>query len=122
MKKSILTFLFFLFFSLPNGFGQTSVQKNPNSTLNLAVSKQREITNDEIIYRVEPDNQTLSAHENKKLKWKTNIIEVCGKPEVGKAEIRIIKLNGEKIQVIFGKHNFAEVQIETGKTKFLGAD
>lgn len=82
----------------------------------------RGIKNNGIIYYIENDLQTLSAYENNKLKWKTNIIAVCGKPKVGASEIRGLKLKSGKILVVFGKHSFAEVDITNGKIQYLGAD
>lgn len=52
----------------------------------------RGIVSGKVIYYVEKDLQTVLAYENGKLKWKTNVISVCGKPSAGKAEIRIMKL------------------------------
>ncbi|WP_175453167.1 hypothetical protein [Flavobacterium noncentrifugens] len=122
MRK--IAFLILSIFTISSSIAQiNSSTKSKNQTeLNLTLSDDREILNDGIIYRIEKDNQTLSAHKNGKQMWKTNIIKVCGKPDVGNAQIRYIKLNKEKINVIFGKHSFVEVDIKTGKTKFLGAD
>jgi hypothetical protein len=90
--------------------------------LNLAFSNFRGIEDKETVYFIENDNQTLSAYKNGKLKWKTNIIKVCGKPKVGEPKVRYIKLNEKVIQVIFGKHSMAEVDMQSGKTKLIGTD
>ena len=52
----------------------------------------RGIESGKVFFYVEKDLQTVLAYENGKLKWKTNVISVCGKPSTGKAEIRIMKL------------------------------
>ena len=44
------------------------------------------------------------------------------KTKVGKSEIQFIKVRENKTFVVFGKHNFAEINISNGKTKYLGAD
>jgi hypothetical protein len=82
----------------------------------------RGIKNNNTVYYIEKDFQTLSAYENEKLKWQTNIISVCGKPSAGKSEIRVVKPEIDKLLIVFGKHSFAEVDIKNGKTKYLGAD
>ena len=64
----------------------------------------------------------MSAYANGKLKWQTNIISVCGKPSVGKPEIRVIKPKADKLLIVFGKHSFAQVDIKNGKAEYLGAD
>ena len=75
-----------------------------------------------IIYYVEKDNRTLTAYKNDKIIWQTDIISVCGKPLVGSPEIRYIKLERNIISVTFGKHSYANVDINNGKTTFGAAD
>jgi hypothetical protein len=122
--KNILKILFFIVFT-QTSFAQ-KINKNLISKkldLNLSLEpKMRGIESDNVIYYIEKDMQTLSAYINGKLKWKTNIISVCGKPGVGKSEIRVIKLRVDKLSVVFGKHSFAEVDINTGKTEYIGSD
>ena len=91
--------------------------------LNFAFTDKRGIKADNgVIYFVEKDGQTLTAYENNETKWTVNIIKVCREPAVGKPEIRYIKLTGDEIDVVFGIHDFASVNIQDGKTKYLGAD
>ena len=71
---------------------------------------------------VEEDKKTLTAYENNKIKWQINIIEACGDPGVGAPEIRHLKINADKIEVTFGKHTFASVNIKDGKTRCVGSD
>jgi hypothetical protein len=84
--------------------------------------KMRGIEVNNVTYYIEKDMQTVSAYENGKIKWQTNIISVCGKPGVGKPEVRCLKIKGKILQVVFGKHSFANVNINNGKTKFIGSD
>jgi hypothetical protein len=125
MKKKYLYFTF-LFLTLSLSFAQKKLYDEKKVTktteLNLAFSNYRGIENKAIIFFIENDNQTLSAYENGKLKWKTNVIKVCGKPKVGEAKIRYIKLNGKVLNVTFGKHSWAEVDAKSGITKFIGSD
>jgi hypothetical protein len=90
--------------------------------LNLAETEIRGIECNKVTYFVEKDLQTISAYQNGKLKWKSNVISVCGKPKVGKPEIRYIKLKSRKLLIFFGKHSFAEVDTGSGKTDYVGAD
>ena len=125
MRRQYLYFIV-LFLTISKSFAQKKLYDEKKVTkkteLNLAFSNFRGIEDKETVYFIENDNQTLSAYENGKLKWKTNVIKVCGKPEVGEPKIRYIKLNKKVIKVTFGKHSWAEVDVESGKTKFIGAD
>ena len=125
MKRQYL-YLIFLFLTLSKSFAQKKLYDEKKvakkTELNLAFSNYRGIEDKVIVYFIENDNQTLSAYENGKLKWQTNIIEVCGEPKVGEPKIRYIKLTEKVIKITFGKHSWAEVDIKSGKTKFIGAD
>lgn len=122
--KNIFKFLVLVIFtqtSFAQNFDKNLVSKKIE--LNLSFEpKMRGIESKNIIYYIEKDIQTLSAYKNGKLKWQTNIISVCGKPNVGKPEIRVIKPKGDKLLIVFGKHSFAEVDIKNGKTIFTGSD
>lgn len=120
---------FFKIFIIILMFAQTIVAQkydlaliSKETELNFSKTNKRGIEKDNIIYYVENDLQTLSAYTNNKLKWQTNIISVCGKPTIGKAEIRYIEYKTTILHIIFGKHSFAEVDTNSGKTKFIGAD
>ena len=90
--------------------------------LNFLKTKMRGIEYHKTIYFLEDDLQNISAYENGKLKWRTNVISICKKPSVGKSEIRYMKLKDNKLIVIYGKHSFAEVNILNGKAEFIGSD
>jgi hypothetical protein len=79
----------------------------------------RGIESGKVFFYVEKDLQTVLAYENGKLKWKTNVISVCGKTSIGKAKIRIIKLKKEKLQITFGKRSWAEIEKVNGKIIFV---
>jgi len=91
--------------------------------LDLISSNKRGIeTEKKEIYFVEKDNQTVSYYLNGILEWKVNVIKQCGKPKVGKLEIRFIEIIKDKMLVTFGKHSYAEINLKNGKTNFIGAD
>lgn len=92
------------------------------SEINFEKTQSRGIEKNNTIYYVQEDLQTVSAYKNDKLIWQTNVISVCGKPKVGKPEIRYIGYNKAKLLVVLGKHNFAEIDINDGKTKLVGSD
>jgi hypothetical protein len=122
--KNIFKFLVLIIFtqtSFAQNFDKKLVSKKTELNLSLE-PKMRGIENNNVVYYIEKDIQTLSAYENGRLKWQTNIISVCVKPSVGKSEIRVIKPEADKLLIVFGKHSFAEVDIKNGKTKYLGAD
>lgn len=127
MKEKIKILVLILFISSLNyaqelrTFEKKSISQD--TKLDLLLTKKRGIeTETKEIYFVENDNKTISAFKNRKLKWKTNVIEKCGKPKVGKSEIRFIEIRENKIFVVYGKHNYAEINIKNGKTKFIGSD
>jgi len=91
-----------------------------NSEINFAKTQKRGIKKNNIVYYVENDLQTISAYKRSKLKWQTNVISVCGKPKKGEPEIRYVGYNSDKLLIVIGKHNFAEVDINSGETKFVG--
>ena len=91
--------------------------------INLSLEPQmRGIEVKGIVFYIEDDLQTLVAYENGKEKWRNNVIELYGKPQVGKPEIRALTYNNLTITITFGKHSFAVVSVETGEVKFHGDD
>ena len=74
------------------------------------------------IFYVDENMQTLIALQNGQVKWRADIIKTCGTPFVGNPSIRYLKLEHDKISVVYGKHDFASVDITTGKIACLGAD
>ena len=121
--KSIIKFLFALTFFSQVNFAQTFDAKLISKDLEINLTAaQRGIEKDSIIYLVEKDFQTISAYKDNTLLWQTNVISVCGKPKVGEPKIRYLKHENTKLLVVFGKHDYAEVDIKNGKTVFLGSD
>lgn len=94
-----------------------------NRELNFAGTDKRGIEVEKgVVYCVEKDLKILTTYEDGKLKWKADIIGICGEPAVGRPEIRYIRLDNDKIYVVFGKHSFAYVYRSDGKIDYLGAD
>jgi len=117
LKLSMLTFI----------VSQTGIAQKYNdaliskdSEINFAKTQKRGIKKNNIIYYVENDLQTISAYKRSKLKWQTNVISVCGKPKLGNPEIRYVGYNANKLLIVMGKHNFAEIDINSGLTKLVG--
>jgi len=122
--KQLFKLSLFTFIIAQSSFSQkyNSNLISKDSEINFAKSLKRGIKSDNVIYFVEKDLQTISAYKKNKLKWQTNVISICGKPKVGEPQIRYIGLNKNKLLVVIGKHNFAEVDIKNGKTKLVGSD
>ena len=124
-KILALSFLISVFATL-EGLSQTTFDERLVSTekeLNFYFTDKRGIQGEKgIVFFVERDGQTLTAYTGEKIKWTVDIIKVCGEPAVGKPGIRYLKLTKDKIEITFGKHSFASVDIADGKTKYLGAD
>ncbi|WP_417942444.1 hypothetical protein [Flavobacterium sp. RS13.1] len=117
LKLSMLTF-FVTQTGIAEKFNDDLISKN--SEINFSRTQKRGIKKNNIVYYVENDLQTISAYKRSKLKWQTNVISVCGKPKNGNPEIRYIGYNADKLLIVMGKHNFAEIDIHNGTTKFIG--
>jgi hypothetical protein len=127
MTKNIARVIFFILtLWTTKSFSQVTLDNSKVSTekeLNFAFTEKRGIKADNgIIYIVESNGQTMTAYENNTVKWTADIFKDCPKPKVGKPEIRYIKLTVDKIELTFGKHDFASVDLLDGKVKYLGAD
>ncbi|WP_431242338.1 hypothetical protein ACQ9BO_21100 [Flavobacterium sp. P21] len=118
--KPIIKFLILALFSTHINFAQTFDPKLVSKDLEINISEtpKRGIEKNNIIYYVEKDLQTISAYKNKKLQWQTNVIAICGKPDVGEPKIRYFSYKSKKLLVVMGKHNYAEVNVIDGKTFF----
>lgn len=121
-NKIILLFLIILSF-FQSTFAQYKINLiSKKIEINFSKTEKRGIEQKNVIYYVEEDLQTISAYKNKKTIWQTNVISVCGKPKVGNPQIRYVQYNIDKLLIVIGKHNFAEVDIKNGKTKLVGSD
>ncbi len=95
-----------------------------DSVLNFAQTEMRGIKSKTgIIYFVQSDNQILTAiNPNGSVIWEVNVVKHCGEHGVGKSEIRWMKLVDKKIQLVYGKHDYANVSVNTGEIHCIGAD
>jgi hypothetical protein len=117
LKLSMLTF-FVTQTGIAEKFNDALISKN--SEINFAKTQKRGIKKNNIVYYVENDLQTISAYKRSKLKWQTNVISVCGKPKVGEPQIRYVGYNTNKLLIVMGKHNFAEIDVNSGITTLVG--
>jgi hypothetical protein len=75
-----------------------------------------------VIYYVEKDLKTITAYENNKIKWQTNISKICNN-FIGKHDIWFMELSNDTLFIKFGSViSFANVDIKNGKATFLGSD
>ncbi|HYG37269.1 MAG TPA: hypothetical protein VD908_01560 [Cytophagales bacterium] len=79
-------------------------------------------TNAGVDYYLGEDKRTIIALETRETIWVANVIDVCGRPPIGKPEIRNVKLIDKMFEVTYGKHSLARVDIKTGKIECLGSD
>jgi hypothetical protein len=123
-----MKFLIFLLILTQSSFAQKLDSKlvSKDKELNFFKTKFRGIKFKKITYYVEKDLQNVTAFRNGKQIWSTNVISNCEESNVdyyGKRyEIRYIKLEKDKLLIVYGKHNYAEIDLTTGKTKCLGSD
>ena len=76
----------------------------------------------EITFYLQKKTQTILAYQSGKVKWKEAVVKICGKPSVGKSEIRKIQIEDKHLKIVYGKHSFARIEMETGKVVCEGED
>jgi len=105
-----------------NGCSQAAYDNDLISTekeLNLVFSDKRGIKGDDgVVYFVQRDGLTLTAYKGSEVKWTVNFSKTCEETTVKKSEIQYMGLTGEKIQLIFTKRNFANIDVRDGKTTY----
>lgn len=120
MKNIFKLFVAFLLFS-QTGFAQDKNLVSRKSELFFLETKMRGLISNDVIYFVESDLKNVSAYENGKLKWQTDIIVACGEPSYGKPEIRAIKLVDSILHVRYG-NRFADLNVKDGKVLATGME
>lgn len=120
----IIKFLILTFFLTQVNFAQTFDTKliSKDSEINFTETQKRGIKKNGTLYFVEKDLQTISAYKSNKMLWQTNFLNACDKPKVGEPQIRYIGFKSGKLLVVIGKHDFAEINIQNGKTELIGSD
>ena len=125
---AIMKFLFFLLILTQSNFAQKLDSKlvSKEKELNFLKSKFRGIKFNRITYYVEKDLQNVTAYRNDKQIWTTSVISNCEVSNIDyygrKYEIRYIKLEKNKLLIVYGKQNYAEIDLTTGITNCLGSD
>lgn len=70
------------------------------------------------------DNAQILTAQSKdgKTLWSVDVIKECGAPAVGEPKIRNVTIQKRNVNVVFGKHSFATVDLESGEIEYQGAD
>lgn len=76
----------------------------------------------ELVVVIENDKQSISAYEGENRIWTLNVIEELGVPDVGSAEVKALRMDGEFVYILYGKHSWAKAGIKTGNLIYIGAD
>ena len=78
----------------------------------------------ELVFYVESNGCRLVAlDKDGSLAWSVDVLaEAKFKPTQGEPVIRHLRLQDGELRVTCGKHDFAKVQLKTGKTEYVGAD
>lgn len=113
----IIKFIFFLLLIFQTSFSQT------NETISEGFTKLEglEYTGN-ITFYLEKETQTILAYQRRKIKWEKSIMKVCEKPSVGKTKIREVRIENKYLKIVYGKHSFVRIEIETGKVICEGED
>ena len=95
-----------------------SLKAYPNAVITLKDPKT------ETIFYVESNGRRLVAFKKDgTIVWTVDVLETTKvTPKTGQPVIRHLNLAKDQLQVVFGKHDFAEVQINSGKMKYVGSD
>jgi hypothetical protein len=113
----ILKYTFFVFLIYQMSFGQNKETIPKEFTKVEGLEYIGHIT-----FYFEKKTQTILAFQNEKVKWKATVMKTCGKPSVGKSEIREIRIEKEHLKIVYGKHSFAKILMETGEIICEGSD
>lgn len=74
-------------------------------------------------FEISPDKRAVYKTKCNYTIIKTfQVISECGKPFVGKPEIRDLTVDEKKVRITYGKHDFAEIDITSDKLRCLGSD
>jgi len=137
--KYIICFL--LLVSCATSFAQLPYEKERVTTdkeVNLKrdpMSPLRGISYNGDVYYIEKDFKTITAYKaSGGIKWQVDISKVVECPCVGEPGIKYIMIGNQMVYgdvfeikdnelfVVYAKHDFAKINIETGIAKYLGAD
>jgi hypothetical protein len=112
MKKALFTLLIFLFI-IQNVKAQ-DVNSNPNFE-ELSKLEGLEYSGG-ITFYIEKKNENLVAIQNGIIKWKADVFKNCNKR---KTKINSIFIKSGNLKVLFGKRNFALINIQNGSIECL---
>lgn len=95
-----------------------SLKAYPNAVIALKDSKT------ENIFYVESNGRRLVAFKKDgTIMWSVDVLEATKvTPKTGQPVIRHLSFAENQLQVTFGKHDFAAIEINSGKTIYLGSD
>lgn len=115
MKLLKFTFFILLFCQISFGQNQENIPEGFTKIEDLEyVGK--------IFFYMNKKTQEILAYQEGKVIWKQDVMKVCGKPLVGKPEIRAIWIKNKNLQIVHGKHDYAKIEIETGELVCEGSD
>ncbi|RUQ37144.1 MAG: hypothetical protein EKK71_05965 [Candidatus Competibacteraceae bacterium] len=76
-----------------------------------------------ITVRVEKDGRHVAGlSKNGDILWLTEVIGHNGSCVAGQAVVRHLQVDAGRVIVTFCKHSYGEIDLETGKYRFLGQD
>jgi hypothetical protein len=120
--RNLLIFLI-LTLAFTCSYGQSTQRVSSDTAIDFTVSKLRGLKGDgDVVYMLEQDNQTLTANRQSIALWTVNVINQCGEPATGNSVVRYICLQADKLQIVFGKHSHAKINIYTGELTCEGDD
>ena len=73
-------------------------------------------------YKISGDKTRVLLFKGSKIVKEFEILKKCSDPTVGKPEIRSIKKSKYTVQVVYGKHSYAEIDLATDEIRCLGSD
>jgi hypothetical protein len=95
-----------------------SLKAYPNAVITL-----KDPTTENIFYVESNGRRLVAFKKDGTIMWSVDVLEATKvTPRIGQPVIRHLNLSEDQLRVTFGKHDFAEVQINSGKTKYLGSD
>lgn len=122
MKHLISLYILFFITPVQELLPYDAAKVSTDRELNFYMTDKRGIKYKGFVYYVESDLNTVTAYKkNGGIKWRSDVSEII-KCRIGSPEIRFIKIEKDRLSIIYAKHDFGELNLKTGKVTHLGSD
>jgi len=122
MKLLFFIYFFFSITPVQDLLPYDPAKVSTKQELNFYKTDKRGIKYKGVVYYVESNLNTVTAYQKKgSVKWKSDVSDAF-KYAIGLPKIRFIKIEKDRLAVVYAKHDFGEIDLKTGKVTSLGSD